>query len=197
MAMVPVKKSTLATWCRDIELTEDQIDSLRSRMPSRLGIPVDTNRKRRLEVAEIRAKAHRQVPNLITDSYWTAGLVLYWAEGTKGANRLSMANTDPRALRLFIDWTRRFLTPEAEFTLALHLHEGNDEQAARRYWQGECGLADVRFIKTFIKPRGTGHRKNHLPHGVCTVRLRRASDHWNTVMAWIDAAADHFGLARP
>jgi hypothetical protein len=196
MGLIPVKKSTLATWCREVTLTPIQIEALKERAPSRLGIPVDTNRKRRLEIQEIRGRARDQVPGLISDPYWVAGLVLYWAEGTKGANRLSMANTNPRALRLFIHWTRRFLTPTAEFTLHLHLHEGNDEKASRRFWRDECGLPESRFIKTFIKAKGTGHRKNHLPHGVCTVRVCRASDHWNTVMEWIDTATDQFGLTR-
>lgn len=87
-----------------------------------------------------------------------------------------------------------YLVPEAEFTLHLHLHEGNDEREARTFWRAETGLANASFIKTYVKPDGTGHRKNHLPHGVCTVRLRRASDAWHVVMEWIDALADHFEL---
>jgi hypothetical protein len=78
----------------------------------------------------------------------------------------------------------------------MHLHEGNDEMNARRYWRSETGLDDANFIKTFIKPAGTGHRKNHLEHGVCTVRMRRASDAWNITMEWIDCAAVLFGLGE-
>jgi hypothetical protein len=72
---------------------------------------------------------------------------------------------------------RRFLDSQARFVLSLHLHEGNDETAAFAYWRQATGLEDACFTKTFIKPSGTGHRKNHLPHGVCRVRVRRSSDH--------------------
>jgi len=73
--------------------------------------------------------------------------------------------------------------------LALHLHEGNDERAAMAFWRDATRLDDARFTKTFIKPKGTGHRKNHLPHGVCRVRLLKAGNPWQRIMQWIDVAS--------
>ncbi|HEX6946227.1 MAG TPA: hypothetical protein VF246_02615 [Acidimicrobiia bacterium] len=192
MELVPVKKSTLATWCRDVRLTEEQITAIKERSPSQAGVPKDTGRKRREEIAALRRRARTRGEELIQDPLWVAGVVLYWAEGAKGRNRVSMANADPGVLRLFVRWTRQHLTPDAEFTLHLHLHEGNDEAAARAHWKTVLGLHDAHFIKTYIKPRGTGHRKNHLPHGVCTVRLKRASDAWHTIMEWIDLVDARF-----
>jgi len=196
MELIYVKKSTLATWCREVRLSDEQIEAIKARTGSRIGVPVDTNRKRREEVEILRSMARDEAETLIHDPLWVAGLILYWGEGTKGRNRLSVANTDPRALRLFVKWVRTFIDPQARFTLAMHLHEGNDEMNARRYWRWETGLDDANFIKTFIKPAGTGHRKNHLEHGVCTVRMRRASDAWNITMEWIDCAAVLFGLGE-
>ncbi len=77
--------------------------------------------------------------------------------------RLELANSDPRALRLFVSWVRRFHDADARFTVALNMHAGNDEPAARLYWTEQLGLDD--YMKTFIKPDGTGHRKNHLSSG--------------------------------
>jgi hypothetical protein len=196
MELIPVKKSTLATWCREVDLTQDQIEAIRERRAQIPGIPVDTNWRRREEIEQLRSIAREVATDLIDDPFWVAGLVLYWAEGTKGRNRVSVANADPRALRLFIRWLRTYVDPEARFTIHLHLHEGNDEEAAKQYWRSETGLDQANFIKTFIKPSGTGHRKNHLPHGICTVRMRKASDGWNVVMEWIDAAADLFSLEK-
>lgn len=48
----------------------------------------------------------------------------------------------------------------------------------------------MRFTKSFIKPAGTGHRKNHLPHGVCRACMRRSADAWHRTMGWIDALVD-------
>lgn len=194
MELIPVKKSTLATWCRDVELTEEQIAAIKQRRAPEPGIPRNTNRKRLEEINQLREIAKELVPELVGDPLWVAGLVLYWAEGSKGRNKLTMANTDPRALRLFIRWIRMFVDPAAQFSLALHLHEGNDETAARRYWREQTGLYRANFHKTFIKPKGTGHRKNHLEHGICTVRMRKAADAWNILMEWIEALGVEFGL---
>ena len=91
----------------------------------------------------------------MSDTFWVAGTILYWAEGAKTRNHLALNNTDPRALRLFITWVRTYLQPDAAFSLQLHLHEGNDEETAKEHWRNQTGLHDANFHKTFIKPAGT------------------------------------------
>ena len=55
MELIPVKKSTLATWCRDVALTDEQCEGDSKGARAHLaGIPRDTNRKRREEIARIR-----------------------------------------------------------------------------------------------------------------------------------------------
>lgn len=193
MELIPVKKSTLATWCRETRLTEAQWESIKQRRAPIPGYRRDTNHKRRSEIASIRSRARSQIPELIRDPLWLAGVILYWAEGSKSSGHVAMANSDPRVLRLFIRWSIAFLHP-AGFSLHLHLHEGNDEGASRAFWVDETGLTEANFHKTFIKPKGTGHRKNHLAHGICTVKVRRAADAWNVIMEWIDGLSDSFGL---
>ncbi len=196
MDLIPVKKSTLATWCRDVALTDEQLERIKDRTAQEPGLPRDTQRKRRHEVVELRQRAQASVPDLMKDPLWVAGVTLHWAEGAKTRNHMRLANTDPNALRLFVCWVRTFLDPEAEFSIQLHLHEGNDENAARTYWRTETGLLEANFYKSYIKPAGTGHRKNHIPFGVCTIKVRRCADHWQTTMAWIEAAVQHLGLDR-
>jgi hypothetical protein len=198
MDLIPVKKSTLATWCREVKLSEEQYQAVKERnYGSRLGIPVDTNWRRREEIGRIRELARSQVHELMNDPFWVAGVILYWAEGAKSRNNFSMANTDPRALRLFIAWARRYLNRDARFSLHLHLHEGNNEGRAKAFWVHQTGLTEANFHRTFIKPAGTGHRKNHLEHGICTVKVRRPSNVWNIAMEWIDTLARDFGLDQP
>lgn len=197
MDMIPVKKSTLATWCRDVELTPEQIEAIRARRAQEPGIPRDTQWRRRKEIEELREIAQELVPELITDPFWVAGLVLYWAEGSKTRNKLSLANTDPRALRLFIRWVRTYLMRDAEFRLALHLHEGNNEELAQADWADLLGMPEAVFHKTFIKPKGTGQRKNNHLHGVCTVRVLRCADAWQCIDAWMQALPAYFSLEKP
>lgn len=182
--LIPVPKGTLSNLCRDIRLSASQVQAIKARTDSRLGVPRDTQRKRRARIEQIRREAASEIGALVRDPFWVAGTMLYWGEGSKTSNGLALANTDPRACRLFIRWTRRYHDPAARFVLKLNLHADNDELAARRFWAAESGLgADAEYYRTFIKPDGTGHRKNHLPHGVCQVRLRRSTDAFHRTMA--------------
>ena len=192
MTVIPVPKSTLSNWCRGISLTSVQKQAIFERTGSRRGIPRDTQRKRRQEVNEIRAAAFGEVPHLITNPLWLAGTVMYWAEGNKTGRQLGLANSDPRALRLFVDWTRQHHDPAAEFVLKLNLHEGNDEKTAKSFWEAATGLSGVEFYRTYLKPEGTGHRKNHLANGVCLIRVRRSSNAWIRTLAWVDALAEEW-----
>jgi hypothetical protein len=194
MDVLPVGKGTLSGWCREIRLSDKQIEAIKARVPSQKGVPKDTNWKRRLEIEQIRADARTSFRSLRSDPKWVAGVTMYWAEGAKTSPRLGMANTDARALRLFICWVRRYLDPNAEFVLALHLHFGNDERAAKRWWANELGLGEVPFHKTFVKPPGTGHRKNRWLHGVCRVQVRRSANAYHTMMEWISCLAQEFEI---
>lgn len=195
-SLIPVPKSTLSSWVRDVELTPDQVINIAARTASgsRRGIPVDTQWKRREQIKAIRAEAEQFAIDHLSDPFFVAGVVMYWAEGSKSRNFVDLTNTDAAALRLFITWARCFLDPAIEFELGLHLHDGNDEKTARAYWRRELGLPNTPYGKTYVKPPGTGHRKNQLPQGVCRVRTRKAADNWNRVMVWIDVVARSFGV---
>ena len=194
--VIPVPKGTLANWCREIDLVDDQKQAIIDRTGSRRGVPRDTQRKRRAETNRIQEEAGKIARAHMDDPFWVAGTVMYWAEGNKVGRRLGLANSDPRALRLFVEWTRTYHSAEAEFVLKLNLHEGNDEAGARSFWEKTLGLTGVEFHRTFIKPEGTGHRKNHLGQGVCLVRVRRSTDALIRTLAWIDSLAGEWRLGR-
>ena len=194
-AVIPVPSGTLSNWSRDVTLTSDQITAIKQRAGphNQRGIPKDTQWRRRLEIETIRADARTFGETHLHDPVFVGGVVLYWGEGAKTRNYLDLTNSDPAALRAFVRWVRTYFDADAEFVLSMHLHEGNDERAAREYWAKSTGLEPVRFTKTYIKPAGTGHRKNHLKYGVCRVRTLRAGDHWNRIMVWIEVVAAHLG----
>ena len=185
-SLIPVPKATLSDWCSEIRLSPAQVEAIKARSRSPAGVPRDTQWRRRLEIEAIRAAAMAEVPSLLGEPLWVAGTTLYWAEGSKTTRRLTLTNSDPAALRVFRKWTEGYLDAQAEFVLALHLHHGNDENAAKRYWERALGLPDVSFHKTFVKPPGTGHRKNRLAEGVCRISVRRSADHFVRAMAWIE-----------
>jgi hypothetical protein len=194
MELIPVKKSTLATWCREVELTDEQIEALKLRRPALPGVPRNTQRKRHREIELIEARARLESMHLQAHPFWMAGVALYWGEGSKTSRRLEMAHSESEALRFFMQWTRTFHDPNAAFAAALNLHADNDELDARQFWSTELGIELNDFTKTFVKPDGTGHRKNHLPSGVCRVTMRRSTDAFLRTTTWIDFLRKWNGL---
>ncbi len=193
MELIPVKKSTLATWCREVVLTPEQVDAIKQRRAQQPGIPRDTQRKRHRQIELIRAQAALEAEHLVADSFWTAGVALYWGEGSKATRRLALANSDPAILRLFKGWSERYLPPNTGWRARLNLHADNDEPRARAWWSEQLDVPLEDFTKSYLKPDGTGHRKNHLPHGVCTLVKRRSTNALESTTAWIEFLQKRFG----
>ena len=193
MELIDVKKSTLATWCRDVKLTPEQIAEIKNRRAQIPGIPRDTQWRRRAEVNQIRRTALRNARFLVLDSTWAAGVAMSWGEGFKTHGQLGMANADPHALRFFMRWAIDYHESAAGFRAKINLHAENDEKAARIWWSDQLGLPLSDFTKSFVKPDGTGHRKNYLEAGVCLVRLRKSADALHTTLASIQFLKDRVG----
>ena len=192
-AVIPVAKGTLSGWCADITLTHEQqarLDQIRPHLTIRRHVGIMRRMDARARRAQIRSRGRQQASNFVCDPDWVAGVVAYWAEGCKG-KELRFANSDPDMVKLFVRWSSQFfgLSPD-RFAVALHLHSGQDEQERREFWSHVTGIPSRCFRKTFVKPEGTGHRKNVLYNGTASITVRRSGDLLLEVLGWIDALRD-------
>lgn len=190
--LIPVSKGSLVPWCRDFPLTEDQQERIRSVSGNSALARAKAGavlRQRNLErVAAIRTKARDEAQGFRDDPFWAAGVTAYWAEGSKRSNQLQFSNSDSNLVRFFIQWGKKYLDLKPErFTIALHLHNGQEETRRKNFWCQVTGLSIKQFRKSFIKPEGTGHRKNILYNGTAQVRVTRSVDSLHRVLGWIDA----------
>jgi hypothetical protein len=113
-----VSPSSVLTWTRDIELTEEQHEqNLRGptgplyeeRIRKRAKAWSARCRSRRADFqAEGRARAREG------DPLHYAGCMLYWAEGAKGRNTVNFVNSDPYMLRLFLRFLIKTLGVDRE-----------------------------------------------------------------------------------
>ena len=73
--LIPVPKGTLSYWCREVDLSEEQVAAIRERTgpETRVGIPVDTQWRRREEIDRIRAEARAFAQDHVDDSFFVAG----------------------------------------------------------------------------------------------------------------------------
>lgn len=144
--------------------------------------------KREREVAVIRKDAKEEVPRLTHETFRAAGAMIYWAEGSKRKST-SVSNSDPRIILLMVRWWRTmFDIKPQQLNAHLHIHYGNDERHIKRYWSKLTGVPLKNFGKSFVKPKGTGHRKNILPNGIIRLRVIGANTEnlRHRILAWAE-----------
>ncbi len=167
-----VSKSSVSLWCRDIELSDKQKERLsdRSAAVSKLGARAN-HEKRLLEVLAIKESSKKEISSLDSDTFRIAGTILYWAEGHK-TNSASVTNSDPRIIRFMVTWFKEIcgISP-AHLKAHLHIHYGNDEKKIKKFWSRLTGIPLKNFGKSFIKPKGTGHRTNIIPNGIIRISV--------------------------
>ena len=107
--------------------------------------------------------------------------MLYWAEGSKDRNSLIFANSDVEMIRFFWRFLRDFFSLGAEdVTVRINVYTGNGlsvEQIEDR-WLARLGLPRGclrKGIVNHLPTSSSGQRKNKLPYGVCTLRVKRST----------------------
>jgi len=171
-----VSKGTVSVWVREIQLTDEQIETLKDKQRHNSGRMkgAQANRERfkalRFDYQQAgREKAKEGRPLHL------AGCMLYWAEGGKSPNNIHFVNSDPNMMRLFMQFLREELfVPEALMTLRIHCHTQDviEQRRIEIYWLHLLSLNDTSLRKTLFK-QGSDKSKKVLQNGLCTIRVHR------------------------
>lgn len=171
---IPVAKSTISLWCRDVVLTQKQKERLGEKRDHSLkGIHAIQKMfwKKRCDAFEDGVRMTKTIRN----HRFFSGLMLYWAEGDKTIH-CAIANSDERIIRFMMQWFQDFydIKPES-MGIHLHLHSGQNEKKMKEYWSSLTGVPLQNFRKSFVKPEGSGYRKNILYNGTVKLHPRGSS----------------------
>lgn len=172
LSIVKVSKSTLSKWLKDFPLDNNAQLALHGRAKSRLAGAKANQAKARDRRDSIFERARAEAAELLKQPLFVAGLMLYWAEGTKNGSTVAFTNSDPKMVGLMMNWFRRYCAvPENKFRVLVFIHslQVNDDWLAE--WSKITGISPRNFIKPYIKPTVTHHRRNKLYNGTCAVRI--------------------------
>jgi AcrR family transcriptional regulator len=184
-AQLGVSPSSVHAWTRDIELTPEQHrqNLVGPRGPANPEIVAarasawrERNReRRRLYQLTGRERARRG------DALHMAGCMLYWAEGAKNRNRLSLTNSDVHMLVFF----RRFLLAcfdigpdDITICLNVYLNNGRNIDEVERYWLQALDLPTTCLrghTLNHMPTSSSGRKKDRLPYGVCKLTVVRST----------------------
>jgi hypothetical protein len=176
-----VSPGSVHLWTRDIELTPAQIARNR-RGASRRQDPEVIRRRAASWAARCRGvrKSFQHEGREAArkgDPLHLIGCMLYWAEGSKSRNRVTLVNSDPKMIAVF----RRFLTDALGIeshriivTLNVYTNNGLTVADIEEHW-----LRLLRLPRTCLRKHtlnhmptsSSGSARNKLPYGVCRLNV--------------------------
>lgn len=197
MAIVPVAKSTLSLWLRDVGLSkkQTQLFSLKKKQAQlRGGLARHIDRVER--TAFVVDEAKNMIGTISTRERLLIGAALYWAEGSKEKSyrpsvRLEFANSDPTMIHFYTNWLREILgVLDADIQMTLHIHENriSELDIFTKFWLKATGLKIDNVQKPVIKkhiPKTKRHNIADTYHGLVAIRVRRSTMLNRRILGWI------------
>jgi hypothetical protein len=198
-ARLGISVSSAHAWTRDIALSEEQkhrnlCGPRGPRSPEAIArfnrTWSEKNRKRRG-----RSQAEGRITASKGDPLHLAGCMLYWAEGAKRRNEVCFVNSDREMVKLFVRFLRECLHVTSDMItlrLNVYLTNGLGIREIEDHWLWALGLPRSSLRKHTINHRPTsssGKKRNRLPYGVCTIRVRRSTSNVQHIFGAIQESA--------
>ena len=186
---VPVAKSTLSLWLKDVLLKPEHRERLYTKRIDILARgPKSQKERREREIEEIIQKAKKEV--ICPPSFETLrlfGAAIYWAEGNK-TNNFAITNSDPYLIAFMVQWFKLIFNVESQHLKAgLNIYPQQDDVALKKFWSDLTGIPVSGFGKSFIKPPNKNFKKNNLYYGTIRITMPRGVDSRHRTFGWVQA----------
>jgi len=184
-----VAKGSVSVWVRDVDFVpKPRNRGHSSHQPHPLHV------KKLAEIERCKAEADQLFARLTPRERDLFALGLYAGEGEKSDKRVSMANTNPVYLRVFVTWLREeFVVDEARLRVRLYLHDGLDVDESNEFWSVSLAIPLGQFQKPYRAEANETRRRAKHVRGCATVAYSCALTH-RRVMARIEAVTSLFDL---
>lgn len=100
-----------------------------------------------------------------------AGVMLYWAEGTKTGNRVEFANSDPEMVKTFLRFLRKICSiEEIRLRVKLYSYESLNIDELKDFWVRLTEIPESQFSKPYVKAVNLGQAQRIMPYGLVHIR---------------------------
>jgi len=191
-----ITKSTVSLWCRDIKLTQEQIQRLHEKMVKggyigRMKGAQMQYERRLKKVKEWRQKGIKQIGRLSNRDLLIAGISLYWGEGSRKTRHTSFSNSNPEMIKFMIEFFRKVCKIDKDrFTAYIGINKihKNRIEEVEDYWSRITNIPRKQFTKTtLIKAKNKKVYKNFSVHyGTLTIRIKKSSELYYQIIGLIE-----------
>lgn len=203
---VPVSKSTVSLWLREVGLSVPQKQRITEKrmQAQRKGAKAQKD-KRIKRQADLIENAQREIGALSKKELWLIGIALYWAEGSKEkeykpGSGLSFSNSDPNMIAVYLMWLKKCLhVKDEDLIFSIYIHELHKYrvQDVRIYWSDFLHKSVALFPNVYYKKNKINtNRKNtgDLYNGLLRVNIKASSNLNRKITGWIRGITENCGL---
>ena len=191
-----IAKSTASLWCRDIRLTDEQVERLHEKMvkggyKGRMKGARMQYEKRIRKIKQWEEKGIKDVGKLSNRELLIAGISLFWGEGSRKTRSVSFSNSDPEMIKFIINFFKKTMGVEKDKFVAYiginKIHK-NRVKEVENYWRKITGIPKNQFTKTIlIKSKNKKEYKNHSIHyGTITIKTRKSAELYYQILGLIN-----------
>lgn len=182
---VPVAKSTLSLWLRDVGLAKKQAQLLTVKKHNAQKKGAMARKLQRVaKTTEIFTKSKSELGHLTTRDLFMLGLALYWAEGSKEkevrpGSGVKFANSDAVMVHLFARWLYQFAgVSKEQLTLDLYLHKNHQYRlkTVKDFWEKQLGLPVTHVYYKRHNPTTNRQNSGEGYHGLVVLKARSSSN---------------------
>lgn len=198
LKQVPVAKSTLSEWFKNVHLAtrHRRMLSERQRQAAMRGAQARHKKKEDL-LTVIKTAAKKEIKKLSHREQWFIGTALYWAEGSKekvynpGVG-LIFNNSDPSMVRFYTQWLENIChVDKKHIKLTLYIHESkrSEIETVMNFWAHylKRSVHDISgvYMKR-SKPKTNRKNVGSLYYGTLRVTVSASSGLNRKVAGWIE-----------
>ena len=153
---LPVAKSSLSLWFKDMPLSKEEKDVLKKRKDSNISKgrinAAAANRKLRIK----REQKYFKEAKILFDTQknnelFHTGIALYWAEGAKRSDMFHFMNSDYQMIEILLLWLEKFTTyKRSDLGFRLYLHQPVVHDDWESWWQEKIKVSASQFKKTIV-----------------------------------------------
>jgi hypothetical protein len=204
LTIIPVAKSTLSLWLRDVGIAKQQKQRLTTVKIAAAKRGGEARHKYRIEQSTTIIKdAKQEIKKLTHRELFLIGTVLYWCEGSKEkphrpGSGIDFINMDPKMILLFLQWllnTCKIPKDMIGFETYLHQTHAHRVEDIKIYWAKITGFPlsafdKIRFKKHKLSPT---KRKNigESYHGSLRIKVRSSSTLVRKIAGWVEGIAEN------
>ena len=155
---VPVSKSSLSVWLRNAPLSQNEKEFLKKKRDGnisrgRIRAASALHNLRLQRDSALLTSAKEEFANYKKDPFFSVGLALYWAEGSKRDSSFIFTNSDSDMVCVMLIWIERFfLIARKDIYARLYLHKPYAHERCEERWSRATGIPLSNFKRTVYKP---------------------------------------------